>query len=268
MDEAACLTIGELSALAGVAVPTLRHWDRPGLLPASGRSAGGYRLYTAGDAARCRRIMRYRRLGMPLERIMFVLDSASSDELLRQRAALVEQRERIDHELHDCDALLAAKQGTLPLPEHDQRELFGESWPAHLRYEAAGRWSCTIPWHEYAERAALRTRDDWAPLIEDMRRLDDDWCDAHRHGASPGDETANGLAGRHLRLMNQWFHCTLPMQVQLADLYAADPAFRSHYDRRAPGLADFVSAAIRANARWYERADDLHDGGVRDGVVE
>jgi hypothetical protein len=38
------------------------------------------------------------------------------------------------------------------------------------------------------------------------------------------------------------------MHVALAEMYEADARFTAHYERRAPGLAGFVSAAIRANA--------------------
>ena len=39
------MTVGEVSALTGVSIRTLHHYDRLGLLPPSAVSEAGYRLY-------------------------------------------------------------------------------------------------------------------------------------------------------------------------------------------------------------------------------
>lgn len=62
-------TVGEVARLAGVSVRTLHHYDEIGLLPPSGRSESGYRLYSAADVERLRRILFYRELDFPLEEI-------------------------------------------------------------------------------------------------------------------------------------------------------------------------------------------------------
>ena len=38
------------------------------------------------------------------------------------------------------------------------------------------------------------------------------------------------------------------MHVRLAQRYTADPRFKEHFEIRAPGVASFVEAAIKANA--------------------
>ena len=44
--------IGEVSRLSGVSVKTIRHYSDEGVLPPSGYTETGYRLYSAGDLAR------------------------------------------------------------------------------------------------------------------------------------------------------------------------------------------------------------------------
>lgn len=56
------LTIGPAAAALGVSVRTLRHWDDLGILRPAGRAASGYRLYSADDVVRGRRILAYREL--------------------------------------------------------------------------------------------------------------------------------------------------------------------------------------------------------------
>jgi hypothetical protein len=56
------------------------------------------------------------------------------------------------------------------------------------------------------------------------------------------------------RHVTRWsYECPHAMHAGLADMYEADARFTAHYDDRAPALARFVAAAIRANARRAER---------------
>lgn len=66
--------VGELAAATGLTVRTLRYYEEIGLLPASGRSGGGHRLYSVSDVERLYRICLLRRLGLPLAEVGRVLD--------------------------------------------------------------------------------------------------------------------------------------------------------------------------------------------------
>ncbi len=44
------------------------------------------------------------------------------------------------------------------------------------------------------------------------------------------------------------------IHVGLGEMYAADPRFAAHYDKRKPGLAQFLCEAIRANAARAAKA--------------
>ncbi len=72
------LTVGKLSKQTGVAVETLRYYERRGLLPAAQRSASGYRLFAPDTAGRLRFIRRAQALGFSLEEITELL-SLSDD---------------------------------------------------------------------------------------------------------------------------------------------------------------------------------------------
>jgi DNA-binding transcriptional MerR regulator len=60
--------VGELAEATGLTVRTLHYYEQIGLLSASGRSAGGHRLYSGDDVSRRYRICLLRRLGFPLAR--------------------------------------------------------------------------------------------------------------------------------------------------------------------------------------------------------
>ena len=67
------LTIGKLASAADVGVDTVRFYERAGLLKKPARSASGYRLYDAADAARLRFIRRAKTLGFSLDEIVELL---------------------------------------------------------------------------------------------------------------------------------------------------------------------------------------------------
>lgn len=67
------LTIGDVAAQAGVTVKTVRLYDRLGLVPATGRSSGNFRLFPADAVAWIGRIKRLQRLGLSLDEIRGVL---------------------------------------------------------------------------------------------------------------------------------------------------------------------------------------------------
>lgn len=63
------LRIGELAAMVGESVVTIRHWTTPGLLEAARRTASGYRLYDPTMVKRARRIQELQKDRYSLTRI-------------------------------------------------------------------------------------------------------------------------------------------------------------------------------------------------------
>lgn len=59
--------IGEVAARTELSVRSLRHWEEVGLLRPSGRTDGGFRLYTEADVEKILLIRRMRPLGFTLD---------------------------------------------------------------------------------------------------------------------------------------------------------------------------------------------------------
>lgn len=59
--------IGEVAEAIGLSLRTIRHYDEVGLVPPSGRTAGGFRIYTDDDIARLRLIKQMKPLDFTLE---------------------------------------------------------------------------------------------------------------------------------------------------------------------------------------------------------
>lgn len=95
--------IGELAERAGMSLRTIRHYDEVGLLVPSGRTAGGFRVYTAEDLERLLVIRRMKPLGFTLDEMAELLRVVDG---LRTRAGDDEAAlaARLDEFLEDARA--------------------------------------------------------------------------------------------------------------------------------------------------------------------
>ena len=87
------MTVGELAARLGTTVRTLQYYDRLGLLPPSGESEGGRRLYSEKDMVLLHQILSLKKLGFSLKEIreqIIPLESREqvAEAFLRQEKAL------------------------------------------------------------------------------------------------------------------------------------------------------------------------------------
>ena len=71
--DAPMMQIGELADRAEMSLRTIRHYDEVGLLTPSGRSDGGFRLYTDADFSRLMVIRRMKPLGFSLDEMAELL---------------------------------------------------------------------------------------------------------------------------------------------------------------------------------------------------
>lgn len=108
--------IGEVAEAVGLSIRTIRHYDELGLVEPSGRSPGGFRLYTDADVERLRLVKRLKPLQFSLEEIQELLvtldkvvaGTASGDEVERLDgfAASAEQRcDDLRRQLHMAEEL-------------------------------------------------------------------------------------------------------------------------------------------------------------------
>lgn len=67
------LTIGKVARRAGLAIDTVRYYEREGLLEKPGRTSSGYRQYPADAVARLRFIRQAKELGFTLSEIRELL---------------------------------------------------------------------------------------------------------------------------------------------------------------------------------------------------
>jgi MerR family transcriptional regulator, copper efflux regulator len=79
MSEQRMMHIGELAERVGLSLRSLRHWDEIGLVSASGRTDGGFRLYTDADEVKVRFVMLMKPLGFSLDEIAELIAARDAD---------------------------------------------------------------------------------------------------------------------------------------------------------------------------------------------
>jgi DNA-binding transcriptional MerR regulator len=87
--------IGEAATMVGLSLRTIRHYEEVGLVPPSGRSAGGFRLYTDRDVDRLRLVKHMKPLEFTLEEMRDILEIRDALATERPAADSAELRERL-----------------------------------------------------------------------------------------------------------------------------------------------------------------------------
>lgn len=246
-------TVGATARLVGISVRTLHHYDHIGLVVPSGRTAAGYRLYRDADVERLHQVLTYRELGFSLEQIATLLDDPAVDawaHLRDQHDLLIERIDRLHRMVAAVEDMMTAKKKGVQLTAAEQAEIFGDDWPGEeYAAEAEERWGDTDAWQQSQRRTAGFSKDDWRTVKTETDALEEQLAEAMRSGVEPGSAAADALAEEHRASINRFYDCGYEMQVNLAEMYLADPRFTAHYDNRAPGLAQYVHDVIVANAR-------------------
>lgn len=98
------LRIGQLARSAGATVKAVRYYESLGLLDPPRRAPNGYRLYPSAATGQLQFIRRAKLLGLSLEKIRGLLDTAKAGESGALRAQVVDV---LDDKLQECEAQIA-----------------------------------------------------------------------------------------------------------------------------------------------------------------
>jgi MerR family transcriptional regulator, thiopeptide resistance regulator len=251
-------TVGEAARLSGVSVRTLHHYDEIGLLVPGGRTAAGYRLYSADDLRRLRQILLYRELDFSLDEITEMLadPAAGTDEHLRRQHRLLRARkDRATALLGAVEREMEARKMGMSLTPEEQLEIFGTDRMDEYAAEAEQRFGDTDAWHQSRRRAAAYTKDDWITIKAEADASISGFAKALRAGAPADGPLAMDLAEAHRQHLSRWFYdCDPAMHRGLAQLYISDPRYMASYDQIEPGFSHYVHDAMLANAVRQEAA--------------
>jgi hypothetical protein len=149
---------------------------------------------------------------------------------------------------------MEASQMGISLTPEERFEVFGEHDPAQYEAEAEERWGDTDAWRQSQQRTRGYTKEDWVRIKAEGEDVERRFVEAMRAGVPADSERAMDVAEEHRQQISRNFYdCPPGMHAGLGRMYVEDERFTAHYERIAPGLAQYVSTAVQANAA---RQDD------------
>ena len=137
----------------------------------------------------------------------------------------------------------------ISLTPEEKFELFGEGYSEDYEREAEERWGDTDAWSQSQRRTSAYTKDDWIRIKEEADAVERRFAEALRSGVPADSEQAMDVAEEHRQSISRNFYdCSPEMHAGLGRMYVEDERFTAHYEKRATGLAQYVSTAVQANA--------------------
>ncbi len=237
------MTVHEVSALTGVSVRALHHYDAIGLLKPAAVTEAGYRLYDDASLERLSAILLFRELEFPLKDIRAILDSPG----FRRAKALEQQIELLKLKKEHLENLIALAAGLktrgvsgLDFSAFDTRKI------DEYARQAKASWGGTPEYREYEEKSRGRTREEERGLSAELMgilaafggMLDGD----------PAGAAAQAQAEKLQRYISEHFYtCSDSILLGLGRMYAGGGSFTEHIDAAGgPGTAEFAYRAIEA----------------------
>jgi MerR family transcriptional regulator, thiopeptide resistance regulator len=248
-------TVKQVARMSGVSVRTLHHYDEIGLLKPARVGENGYRWYGREELLRLQQILLHRELEMPLEAIGRLLDAAGFDRaatLKVQRAALAAKAERYGRLLRTLDETIASIEGETDMDDKNlymgfapEKQAEYEAWVAD-RYEGAGAMID-------GSRVKMSGwgKADYASLKAEVESIEAAMAQALRDGLPVDSAAVTALTARHHAMVARTWPKppTREAFIGLGRMYAEHPDFTARYEALAPGLTEYMGAAMEAYAK-------------------
>ena len=246
------LTVGELARLSGITVRTLRHYDEIGLVAPGGRTRAGYRTYGTKEVERLQEVLFFRELGFALDEIKRVVERpgySRTEALRRQREMLESQADRLLALIDTVDQALQAARTGVKMSDEAALGVFGDFDPAEYESEVRERWGESDAYKQSAERTARYGKEDWLRISDEADEINQRFLTLIAAGIDAGADAAMDVAEEHRGHIAKWFYdCPREVHAGLAQMYVIDSRFKENIDKAGEGLAEYMSAAIVANA--------------------
>lgn len=157
--------VGDIAALTGLTIRTLRYYDQIGLFSPSGQTDSGHRLYDESDLSRLHQILALKELGLPLTEVQSVLERDAPDlsEIIAAQIGRLREKIRVQQKLlSELEQASAAVRSHAPLGVEAFAKLLGMMKQSHEKYFWERRTQ--------AERALDRLGDWLADEPEDYNQ--------------------------------------------------------------------------------------------------
>lgn len=243
-------TVQKLGALAGISTRTLRYYDEFGLLKPARINSSGYRIYGQAEVDRLQQILFYRELGLSLEGIKEIVTAPSFDgaQALREHHhTLLQRRQQLDQLIANVELTLAHTEGRMTMSNEEKFSGFKQK----LIDDNEQKYGTEIR-EKYGEETVEKSNRKLKNMTEEqfnaLQQLEADMFESLEQAMEEGD-SASGLAQKAADLHRQWLSFywdtyTREAHAGVTQMYVDDERFTAYYDKRRPGMAEFLRDAV------------------------
>lgn len=243
-------TVQKLGRLAGVSTRTLRYYDEIGILKPARTSSSGYRIYGQAEVSMLQQILFYRELGISLDNIKNIVSAPNFDgarALLEHREQLLDKRKQLDLLIANVEKTIAESEGRITMSDKEKFEGFKQKM-IDDNEKKYGKEIREKYGDQTVDESNAKLKNMSKEEHEEVTRLADEVIAALSEAYATGDpagELAQKAADLHKQwLTYYWSQYTKEAHAGLAQMYVDDKRFRSYYDAKQPGTAQFLRDAI------------------------
>ncbi len=243
-------TVQKLSQMAGISSRTLRYYDEIDLLKPARINSSGYRIYGAKEVERLQQILFYRELGVNLESIKTIVTSTDFQPLKalgEHYDKLLEKRKQLDLLITNVTKTIAAMEGRITMSDREKFEGFKQEMidENEKKYgkEIREKYGKDVV-EKSNQKFKNMTADEYEKFTKLQQEVLDTLYDAYQTG-DPAGELAQRTADLHRQWLSfTWDQYSKEAHAGLAQMYVDDPRFTEYYDKKQPGLAEFLRDAV------------------------
>ena len=240
------MTVHQVSALTGVSVRALHHYDKIGLLRPAEVTTSGYRLYDHTALERLQHILLFKTLKFSLKEIKDIVDSPVFDQnrALEQQITLLEmQKAHLEQLIIMARGIKTMGVSALDFTVFDTKKM------DQYAEEAKAQWGDTAAYREFEEKHSGRTREEaqqfaigLMEIFAELGRLKDQ---------SPEAVNVQVQVKRlQAYISAHYYTCSKEILAGLGKLYAAGGSMTETIDRAGgAGTGVFAEKAIEVYCR-------------------
>ena len=245
-------SVNEVSKLSGVSRRTLQYYDEIGLLPPSAVKESGYRQYDDESLRRLWNILFYKELGISLNDIRLIIENPKEmeKELMRQhKQILLEKQSQLQKMIVSVDRILDDKFDISMLRDFDKNriEMIKKTYANEIREVMQSAFflplvkSGILPDRVFILKNASNIMTlDFSELIALSVKVLQKFREAMKDG--PDSLTAREAVTVYQELISKWTPTDDKTFRKIGQSYLK---YKEDLDKKMPGLAEFVSSAIR-----------------------
>lgn len=245
-------SVNEVSKLSGVSRRTLQYYDKIGLLPPSAVKESGYRQYDDESLRRLWSILFYKELGLSLDDIRLILENPKEmeKELMRHhKQILLEKQTQLQKMILSVDRILNDKFDISMLRDFEKNRLetLKNTYANEIRVLMESSFFLPVVKSgifkgrvSIVKNASNIMNLDFGKLITLCGDVIQKFSEAMKEG--PESLSAKEAVSVYRELLTVWVPCDDTAFREIGQAYLIH---KEELDKKIPGLAEFVSAAIR-----------------------